>query len=97
MVGHGLTVGRPLLDEMMPRYDVGEVHDVWVPASPQAAYAAVKSVTPREVRLLRPLMAIRTLPSRLRGRPAVDPAAPCSRSSSETGSSFWERRPASSS
>jgi hypothetical protein len=48
------------LDEVMPEYDVHEVHSVWVRASPGAAYEAVKTVSAREVRLFGPLMALRT-------------------------------------
>lgn len=50
-----------LLDEVMPDYDVNEVHSLWVPAEPQAAYEAVKAVSAREVRLFGPLMLLRTL------------------------------------
>ena len=55
-----------LLDEVVPEYDVSEVHSVWVSASPDLAYAAVKAVTAKEVRLFAPLMAIRTLVQRLK-------------------------------
>jgi hypothetical protein len=41
---------RPLLDEVLPRFDASEVHDVWIPAQPDAAFAAVKQVTVHEVR-----------------------------------------------
>jgi hypothetical protein len=49
-----------LLDEVMPDYDVHEVHSLWVPAATDTAYEAVKSVTAQEVRLFGPLMALRT-------------------------------------
>jgi hypothetical protein len=62
-----------LLDEVMPNYDVHEVHALWVPARPAAAYEAVKEVTAGEVRLLGPLMRLRTF-GRL-GR-ANDPGRP---------------------
>jgi hypothetical protein len=64
---------RPLLDEVLPRFDATEVHDVWIPAGPQVVFAAVKQVTVREVRLLMPLEALRGLPSLLTGRPAFRP------------------------
>jgi hypothetical protein len=64
---------RPLLDEVLPRFDATEVHDVWIPARPQVVFAAVKQVTVREVRLLMPLEALRGLPSLLTGRPAFRP------------------------
>ena len=50
-----------LLDEVLPDYDVHEVHSLWVQAEPGAAYEAVKDVSAREVRLFGPLMAVRTL------------------------------------
>ena len=55
-----------LLDEVVPEYDVSEVHSIWVSASPDLAYAAIKAVTAKEVRLFAPLMAIRTLVQRLK-------------------------------
>jgi hypothetical protein len=57
-----------LLDEALPAWEVDEVHGVWVPAPPEAAFAAARAVTVREVRLLVPLMALRLLPALLRGR-----------------------------
>ena len=53
---------RPLslLDEVMPRYDVHEVHSLWMPASPAEAYRVVMEVRAREVRLFGPLMRLRT-------------------------------------
>lgn len=49
-----------LLDELMPEYDVHEVHRLWVPAEPDAAYDAVLAVSASEVRLFGPLMRLRT-------------------------------------
>ena len=63
---------RSLLDEVMRAYDVHEVHSLWAPAPPEAVYAAVQTVTGPEVRLLGPLMAVRTLPARLLGRRPLD-------------------------
>ena len=57
-----------LLDEVMPEYDVHEVHELWVPAGPEPTYEAVKAVTAQEVRLYGLLMGLRTVPARLRGR-----------------------------
>ena len=62
-----------LLDDVMPEYDVNEVHSLWVPAEPRAAYDAVLAVTASEVRLFGPLMALRTLG---RSRRAFDARAP---------------------
>jgi hypothetical protein len=50
-----------LLDEVMPEYDVHEVHSLWVPAQPAAAYDAVLAVSVGEVRLFGPLMSLRTV------------------------------------
>jgi hypothetical protein len=49
-----------LLDQVMPEFDVHEVHSLWVPAEPAAAYEAVRAVSAREVRLFGPLMLLRT-------------------------------------
>ena len=85
---------QKLLDEIMPRYDVNEVHEVWVPAAPAAAYGAIKAVTPREIRLFAPLMAIRMLPSRLKGRGAeLEPAVPLLRQFVRQGFLILDERP----
>jgi hypothetical protein len=60
--------GLLALDAVMPRYDVREVHEMWVSAAPEAAFAALTDLTGREIRLLGPLEAIRGLPHRARGR-----------------------------
>jgi hypothetical protein len=62
-----------LLDEVLPRWDAREVHEAWVSAPPEVAFAAVKEVTIREVRLLLPLMALRGLPRRVARRRAFRP------------------------
>jgi hypothetical protein len=62
-----------LLEQQLPDYDVHEVHSLWVPAAPDAAWEAVQAVSAREVRLFSPLMRLRTLG---RSRRAFDPAAP---------------------
>jgi hypothetical protein len=60
------------LDEFLPKYDVNEVHSSRVAAPPADVLAAAQSLTPREVRPVNALMAVRSLPSRLlrRGSPA---------------------------
>jgi hypothetical protein len=58
---------RPI-DGYLPDFAFSERHAIDVDASPERAYRAVREVTPREVRLLVLLMAIRTLPARLLGR-----------------------------
>ncbi|MGH3081505.1 MAG: hypothetical protein ACRDNH_10290 [Gaiellaceae bacterium] len=62
-----------LLEQQLPDYDVQEVHSLWVPAAPDAAWEAVQAVSAREVRLFGPLMRLRTLG---RSRRVFDPAAP---------------------
>ena len=62
-----------LIDDALPRYDVHERHELWVPADPEAAYDAVKGVTASEVRLLSPLMRLRMLGRTL---PGSEPRAP---------------------
>jgi hypothetical protein len=68
-----MSAPRSLLEEVLPRFDASEVHDVWVPARPQVVFAGVKQVTVREVRLLMPLETLRALPSLLMRRRAVRP------------------------
>ena len=62
-----------LLDEVLPRFDAGEEHELLVPARPEVVFAAVKEVTVRDVRLLTPLMALRGLPRLVTGRPGFRP------------------------
>jgi hypothetical protein len=68
-----MSAPRSLLEEVLPRFDASEVHDVWVPAGPDVVFAALKQVTVGEVRLLMPLEALRGLPSLLTGRRAFRP------------------------
>ena len=72
------TSPRPLLDDVLPRFDVHEVHETCVPAPADVVYAAVKQVTAREVRLLMPLEVLRGLPRLLIGRRPFrpNPSAP---------------------
>src|SRR5437764_8895171 len=62
--------GEPssLLDDLLPRFDVRQVHEAWVPAPTDVVYSAVKQVTGREVRVLMPLEFLRRLPGFLSGR-----------------------------
>jgi hypothetical protein len=68
-----MTTERSLLEEVLPRFDANEVHHAWVAAPPHVVFAAVKQVTVREVRLLRPLEAIRALPAVFARRPVFRP------------------------
>ncbi len=62
-------VGHPtLLDELMPQAEHFEVHDIWLDATPEETYRALLALQGGEIRLLRPLMALRELPARLVGR-----------------------------
>ena len=72
--------GNPesLLDHLLPRFDVRQVHETWVPAPPDVVYSAAKQVTGREVRVLMPLEFLRRLPGFLIGRRPFrpNPSAP---------------------
>jgi hypothetical protein len=59
---------RMPLDEFMPVYDAGEIHSTRIAAPPDAVMAAVRSLSAREVPVLVGLMALRSVPGRLRGR-----------------------------
>jgi hypothetical protein len=56
-----------LIDEALPRFDVREIHEISVHAALDVVYAAIKSVTARDVRLLTPLEVLRVL-ARLAGQ-----------------------------
>jgi hypothetical protein len=79
-----------LIDDVMPEYDVHEVHSLWVRAAPAEAYRAVLAVSGGEVRLFGPLMALRTL-GRI-GR-AFDPRAPLLREMLKVGFMQLGERP----
>jgi hypothetical protein len=65
------------LSELIPHYDVIETHEISLPVPPDAAMAAVKAVTGAEIRLMGPLMAVRTIPHLLRRTPVgIDRRAP---------------------
>jgi hypothetical protein len=69
-----MSAPRSLLEEVLPRFDANEVHGVWVAAPPDVVFAAVRQVTAREVRVLRPLEALRALPGLLARRPVFRPS-----------------------
>ena len=71
-----------LLDEVLPRYEVHERHEIWVPAAPPEAYEAVKAVTAAEVKLIAPLMRLRTFG---RWSRRLDEEAPLIRDLEQTG------------
>lgn len=86
-----------LLDEVLPRWDVHEVHDAYVPAPPDVTWAAVEAVTPSEIRLAGPLMTLRSLPGRLRGArtPADRPGEPILETMQRQGFTLLGERPGS--
>lgn len=59
-----------LIDELMPTFDVDEIHRRRVGATCAQTMAAARDVTVGEIRLLGPLMAIRALPMRAAGHDA---------------------------
>jgi len=65
---------RTALDTVIPVYDFRERHTTWVDSTPERAIAAARAATPREMPIVRPLFAVRSLGSR-HGLPAA-PDAP---------------------
>jgi hypothetical protein len=64
------------LDAWLPVSHWTTRHDRYVAASPAVAARALREVTPGEMRLVRPLVALRTLPSLLAGKGREHPAGP---------------------
>jgi len=66
------------LDEIMPRYEFNEVHQIAVSAPPGRVLDAVKQVTPGEMWLTRLLFGLRSVPAILKGSRALptSPAMP---------------------
>jgi hypothetical protein len=62
-----VVIRRSRLDELLPRYDLNEVHARVIAAPPDRVFEAVKTVTLAEVPLVRLLFGIRSLPARLAG------------------------------
>ena len=60
-----------LLDQLLPRFDFSERHRRDVAAPPDRVWAAIEAVSLREMPLTYGLMAIRSVPERLRGRPGL--------------------------
>jgi hypothetical protein len=54
-----------LLDEALPNYEFGERHHTHVAAPPERALAAARDATPADMRFVRTLFALRSLPARL--------------------------------
>lgn len=55
------------LDEFLPHFDHNEIHSTRVAASPEHVLDTVRALRSSEVPAARALMALRTLPARLRG------------------------------
>ncbi|MGR6916078.1 hypothetical protein ACU635_17710 [[Actinomadura] parvosata] len=56
----------PLTDRLMPRPDAAERHSILIPASRDQVWHAIKHPDPTDIRLAKPLFALRDLASRLR-------------------------------
>jgi hypothetical protein len=54
-----------LIDEVLPRYEAREVHELFVAAPTPAVYRALEALTLGETPLFRALMGVRALPARL--------------------------------
>jgi hypothetical protein len=76
-----------LLDEALPQYEFVERHHTRVAAPPERALAAAKDATPAEMRFVRTLFALRSLPARVaRGRAlSADPRRPLTMQMREFG------------
>jgi hypothetical protein len=62
----GPTAPAPaLLDDVLPRYEAREVHEIFVEAPQPEVYRALEALTLRELPLFRALMGVRALPARL--------------------------------
>lgn len=61
----------PLIDEVLPEYDVNEVHSIAIEADRETAFEAMKAVTPQDIStIVRLLLWLRSLPERMVGRKA---------------------------
>jgi hypothetical protein len=59
--------GHQRLDAFLPAFHFYEFHSIRIHASPQVVDRALRAVTPRQIRWLHELMAVRRLPARLLG------------------------------
>ncbi len=57
-----------LLDAILPQSDIHAQYQLLMLGSPASAFRAIKELTPRDIPLLSPFMALRSLPNRLIGR-----------------------------
>lgn len=81
------------LDRFLPEYRHNEVHEIVIAADPETVMSAVCAVTAGEIALARLMFGIRSLPSRLLGRPGLggDADRPILEVSLEGGFLFLER------
>lgn len=60
---------EPLLDRFFPRYEVRECHARPVAASAELTLAAAKEISLQQSPVIRAILAVRSIPSRLKGTP----------------------------
>jgi len=70
----GAAARRVRLDEALPRFDFRERHATRARAQAADVMRGLQAVRPDEVRMLRELMWLRSLPARLAGRRVLAPA-----------------------
>lgn len=59
--------GMMRLDDILPAYDINEIHVAVIRGTPAQIFEAIKAVTPKEILLFRLLMGVRRLPGHLLG------------------------------
>jgi hypothetical protein len=67
----GKAERHPLLDPLMPEYEVRERHSVSVAAPTAITYAAAREISFHDSRIIRMIFTLRELPRRLLGGPAA--------------------------
>lgn len=67
-----MTTDQSALDRHLPVYRHAEVHEITIAAGPERVMRAIRELKGRDVALAGALMALRTLPAKLLGRPLRD-------------------------
>lgn len=67
-----MTSTQSALDRHLPVYRHTEVHEITISAGPERVMQAIRDLKGRDVALAGALMALRTLPAKLLGRPVRD-------------------------
>ena len=67
----GQAKGNPLLDQLIPQYEVRERHSVSVTAPAEITFAAARGISFHDSHIVRMVFALRELPGRLLGGPAT--------------------------